>query len=233
MLAKTSKRKKPNGQRASNEKIPYDEAVAKGRDATTLFAGQERHYWTYVSELADRIEPEYGKGTVAKFASELGIGPCVLKRHLSVYRAWNGKGIEAPGPTSYAVMRALQNHPQRLEIVQKDPTITKREAEELMGRKRGKWKDKSRNNWQRAETERWLRRVHNLANDVKRAAAEVPRNEDVARILREIVEPELVPILRDGSTALLSLADLLEHLDAKPESKKAERKDAELEGVAL
>jgi len=242
MLAKTPKRKKPNGgQHASNGQhapnnsvIPYDEAVAKGRKATTEFAGQERHYWTYVSGLADQIEPEYGKGTVAKFARDLGHTPCTFKRHLSVYRAWHGKGIEAPGPTSYAVMRALQNHPERLKIVQQDPTITKSAAEKLVGRERkGKRKDKSRNNWQRAEAERWLRRVHSLANEVVKYAAEMPQDEEVARILQEIVEPTLVPILRDGGTALRELADLLEHL-AEPEkpARKRARKETEREGVA-
>jgi hypothetical protein len=64
-----------------------------------------RHEQMRLGELADKLEPRYGDRTVAKFAAEIGIAACTLKRCLSVYRAW--KGIEAPAPLSYAVLQEL------------------------------------------------------------------------------------------------------------------------------
>jgi hypothetical protein len=82
-----------------------------------------------------------------------------LKRHLSVYRAWNG--IEAPAPLSYAVLQDLQDHPNRAEIVNEKPKLTKREAREIMGQYKGK-KNEESSGGRREETGRWLQRVFSL-----------------------------------------------------------------------
>lgn len=179
-----------------------------------------------MGELADKVEQKYGDRSRAKFAKEIGVLACTLERYRSVFRAW--KGIPAPGPVSYAVLRELQDHPEREKIVNENPKITKREAQKLRREHEGRPNKKS-GDGQLEEAKRWLRRVCSLANEVKRTA-EVPRDKGVARILREIVDPELlttfVPILREGSTALLSLADHLEHIE------KAEREKADLKKVA-
>jgi hypothetical protein len=209
--------------------ITYEEAV---REAKEILARHDKD-WTRLGELADQVNTHYGKKKLQKWAEEIDIAYCTARRHRDVYRAC--KKIEdelAPlGRFSYSVLRELAGDPEAAKtILRESPKLTKRAAREKLkeyrenngkGRERGKRrKDKSRNNWQRPEVERWLRRVHSLANDVVKYAAAMPQDEVVARILQEIVEPTLVPLLRDGGTAFFAIADLLEAHIAKPERKK-------------
>ena len=158
-----------------------------------------------LGELADRVdETEYRDRTQAILAKAIGYQACTLKRHRSVYRAWEGAGKKAPG-LSYAVHRELQNHPERVAIVKKKPTITRSEAQELMRewkqQQEGKHK-KSKSPDGKSEQERWLRQVVSFVNDIKHTAAEMMRHKGATRALREIAEPELLamllPKVRDG-----------------------------------
>lgn len=200
----------PSQGATSQSVISFADAVSEGRDLITVMNGEERRIQLRLGELYARVERKYGDRTLAKFAKEIGVAACTLERYHSVFRAW--EGIPAPGPVSYAVMRELQDHPQREEIVKENPKITKREAQKLKREREGKQKNNKSGNWRLEEAKRWFRRVCSLANEVKR---EMERHKEVARALREIVEPELlatlVPNLREGSAALLSLADHLEH----------------------
>jgi hypothetical protein len=56
-------------------------------------------------ELADKVEIKYGAHNLAKFAKAVGKPTCTVERQRSVYRAWDGMGITAPGPVSYSVLR--------------------------------------------------------------------------------------------------------------------------------
>src|SRR5271169_4202003 len=84
-----------------------------------------------LGELADKVKTSYGKGTLSRFAVEIGITPCVLERYRSVFRKWRNSapGLELP---PYSVARELVGHPDRVEIVRNNPTITRREARALM-----------------------------------------------------------------------------------------------------
>jgi hypothetical protein len=246
LLTKPAKRK-PNGQQPStavtgsahnDRRIPYEEAVAEGKDIITRMDGEQRRHQMRLGELAARVETKYADRTVAKLAKEIGVSDCTLKRYLSVYRAWDGKGIEAPGPVSYAVLRELQDHPDREVIVKNNPKITKREAQELKRQYEGKQKKGKSGDWKREEAARWLRRVCVLANDVTRTNAEV---KVTRRALWEIAEPKLLTDLREsaaalaeGSATLHLLADQLQRLEdiEKTERKKPDLKEAEREGVA-
>ena len=194
---------------APNARISYDDAVTEGRKIIKKMDGEQRRLQMRLGELAARVERKYGDRTLAKFAKEIGVAACTLERYCSVFRAW--EGIPAPGPVCYAVLRELQKHPKRAEIVKENPKITKREAQKLRREREGKQKNNKSGDWRLEEAKRWLRRVCSLANEVKR---EVERHKEVARALREIVEPELlatlVPNLREGSAALRSLADHLQ-----------------------
>ena len=230
LLAKTPKRKKPNGQHAPNNcTIPYEEAVAEGCKINEQMKRDERLRNMRLGELAARVERKYGDRTKAKFAKEIGVAPCTLSRYRKVWQAWDGGGIVAPGPTSYTVMRELKDHPDREKIVKENPQITKREAEKLRReheetkRPEGKLKRRKGGDWPNEEKKSWLRKVLIQANDIIRTTAGVVVTPDVL----EIVEPALLSALRDSIAAQQSLlAQLEQQLEHQNEQ------DAELEVVA-
>src|SRR5262245_57280939 len=110
-----------------------------------------------LGEILDRVKADYGQNKLKAFAKAIGAN-CdkTLARHRSVYRKWKGK--EAPGPISFSVGRALQNHPDRVEIVKRNPTITKREAEKLAQEHRKKAKPEKQG-WSADEARRWCKQV--------------------------------------------------------------------------
>jgi hypothetical protein len=111
----------------SANSINYDVAVREGK---RILAEMERRWWR-LCEIADSLEPRYGERTVERFAEDIGVIPCTFVRRMSVYQAWKS----APGPKCYppcfAVARELQSHPDRFEIIRKNPDITKRKASEF------------------------------------------------------------------------------------------------------
>jgi len=108
--------------------IDYDEAVVLGR---ALVSSIESGNWR-LGELAHRVEPKYGDRTLERFGGEIGIAGCTLERRRSVFRAYIGMN-PAPGPESnYSALRELAKHPDRFAIVAKKPSITKKEAMEIM-----------------------------------------------------------------------------------------------------
>jgi hypothetical protein len=64
-------------------RIPYEEAVDEGKDIVTKMDGEQRRYQMRLGELADKVETKYADRTVAKFAKEIGVATCTLKRYLS------------------------------------------------------------------------------------------------------------------------------------------------------
>ena len=111
------------------ELIPYNDAVREGKELVRGLDSEDAQF--RLGELAHRHKPVYGEGTLRRYAEAIGIVLCTLERYRTVYRAW--ADILAPGrKLSYAVARALANHPDRAEIIRENPKITKRKAEELM-----------------------------------------------------------------------------------------------------
>jgi hypothetical protein len=135
------------------------------------------------------------------------------------------------------VKRALQNHPEREEIVKKNPKITKRDAQKLMSawkqQHEGKQKKRKSGDGKAEEQKRWLRSVCSFANKYGRDAEEVMGDKELTRDLREIAEPAVLAALGSDLKVLLALAALLQHQDEHTE--EAERRKPHLkeaEGVA-
>ena len=80
--------------------IPYDAAVAEGKEIIKTMDREQRGHQMRLGELADKVEKIYADRTVAKFGKAIGRSGCTVQRYLSVYRAWDGMGIQAPGPVS-------------------------------------------------------------------------------------------------------------------------------------
>jgi hypothetical protein len=89
----------------------------------------ERDHWR-LGEIAHKVETRYDERTLAKLSKDSGFADCTLERHRSVYRAWMEK--PALGPVLYSVLRALQDHPDRYNIVTENPKLTQAKAREIM-----------------------------------------------------------------------------------------------------
>ena len=75
------------------------------------------------------VHPKYGDRTLAEFAKVIGEKKQRLDVYRSVWRAWDGAGIFAPGQIAFAVLKELMNVPGRGALVAAEPNMTKRRAE--------------------------------------------------------------------------------------------------------
>jgi hypothetical protein len=121
---------------SQTETVVWEDAVKEAKQILVRMDGRKEKM--RLGELAHKVEPTWGENTLGKFAKEINFCPRTLERYRSVYRAWDGQGIQAPGPVSYAVMRALQGHPQREALVNGPTPLTKGKAEKLMAAYEGK-----------------------------------------------------------------------------------------------
>ena len=80
-------------------------------------------------QIADELEPKYGDSTLARYAQELNINANTLQNYRSVYRTWHEDPRAKEFP-KFSVAKALVRHPDRAKIVEANPQITEREAQE-------------------------------------------------------------------------------------------------------
>ena len=206
----------------------YQDAVLEGKEILKQIDAAERGQLR-LGELAAKLETVYGDRTLAKFAVDLGIAKCTLARYRDVYRAW--RDISAPGreSVSYAVLRELATHPDREEIIRKDPNITKREAHDQMRKLKGTAKEKQE------QEEEWLKHNHKWFKDLVALANEASRMADVTDQctseqldnLLQAVDPDLLMYVRGAGKRLVALADNLEQLleeeEAAEQAEQAEQ----------
>lgn len=190
--------------------VIYDQAVA---EAKQIIADLEssRSPLMRLGELADQVIIVYGEGRLKRFADDIGMVACTLERCRSVFRAWRTK--EAPAPVlSYSVAQELQAHPQRFELIKKKPDMTKREARSIMRRFRKE--QLSAADHLLAEQERWWRAVLLHASKVLQdaAVADGEISPALRQMLREVVQPLLLPNLREAGEALIKLAAFLKEI---------------------
>jgi hypothetical protein len=190
--------------------IKYDVAVREGKE---IIANEKRGQLK-LGELADNLEPKYADRTLATFAKEIGIGACTLERHRSVYRAWKDK--PAPGPVSYAVLRALQDHPDRCNIVKENPDLTQAEARKLMRPYRTEEKDKcggakqekgEENEWTKHNAKLFRNLVTFAIDATKAAQAVLDAPSEKQREFLQVIEPLWIGNLRLAGCTLIEFAD--------------------------
>jgi hypothetical protein len=203
---------------ASSKVIPYEDAVAEGKKIVAEIEDTTSRGQLRLGELADKVETKYGDRTQAKFAAEIGVAPCTLKRYRTVYRDWKGAAISAPGRFSvpYSVLRELQTHPDRAEIIRKEPNITKREAHSLMRKLKGveeeQQQEEQENGW-RKDNRRWFRELYNHTLDVSRMvgmARDLPPEKQ--RELLQVVEPLMLMNMGGYGRMLVDFVDRFEAL---------------------
>jgi hypothetical protein len=119
-------------------------------------------------------------------------------------------------------LRELATHPEREQIIRNKPNLTKRDAHKLMRdnakNKKGR-RDKGDDDWQK-QNQRWFRDLCALANDAQRAAEIDMGNltPEQQSGLAQVVEPDLLQLIRAAGDALITLTDRLEALVAEQET---------------
>jgi hypothetical protein len=190
-------------------KIDWDDAVAKGKALiaeknqmlATAEATADQNDWA-LAELADQVGDEWGEGKLVKFASEIGMAHCSIKRRRSAFRNWKEIFLGDPGLRTslrYSVARELEKHPDRERLVKENPKMTKREATAKMKEIRPP----------ESKMARWWT---DLLLRVSKAEADASVLSGDRQILRKVVQPTMLLTLREAGEAWVRLANSLEKL---------------------
>jgi excisionase family DNA binding protein len=227
---------------AAPEVIRYEDAVSQGKELVSELEAVAARNQLQLGELADRVETKYKDRTLARFAKDIGVVECTLKRYRDVYRAWKSTNICAPGRKSfppYAVLRELETHPDKEKIIQEHPNITKREAHSLKRQQSYIAKEKR----EQEQEERWLK--HNrgwfkelvtLAGEVMRTVAAVnvdERTPEQQEGLCQVIDPNLLRRVRASGSVLVKTADRLAALCELDEHYESILATAEASGVQM
>jgi hypothetical protein len=202
----------------SLEDEEYKAAVEEGkRIAKQLVADLElaENRKMRLGELADGVTKEYGEGRLSRYAKDIGMASCTLDRCRSVFRAWRDAPKQA-APPNFSVAQELQAHPDRFEIIERNPNLTVRDARSKM--RQYKKAQLTVPDWLRTNTKRWFQDVIKHAGLVLRDAevADSSISPELHQIWLEVIEPKLLPILREAGDALLQLTDFIEKVLQEP-----------------
>jgi hypothetical protein len=187
--------------------ISWEDAVAEGKrlvaEGKRLVVMADKNDWR-LTALAHQVVKKYGENKLSKFASEIGISHCAVKRRRTTYRNWEEILKGDPGllfSLSYSVARALETHPDRERLIKANPQMTKREAVRLMKAYR--------------DPESEMRETQRLWKNLLLRAGKAITDENFLNLDRQIllgvVEPTMLSTLRDAGEALIRLADGLEN----------------------
>jgi hypothetical protein len=124
------------GNKEPADGIPFDVCEREGKALLAEKNGHERRVNMCLGELAAKamspVGKNYGDHLVGNLAATWEIASCTAWRYRKTWCAWDGAGIVAPEPVSFAVMYKLNGHPDRLAIVTENPKLTKRQAQAVM-----------------------------------------------------------------------------------------------------
>jgi len=224
------------------EIIPFEDAVRECKKIRVQIEGRnedtERDHFR-IGEIADKVETKYGDRTHAKLAERSGFASSCLKRYLSVYRAYKGTSIGAPGPqsVSYSVLRELAMLDDREKIIRDNPDITKREAEQLR-RERKKGTASSSAQQAQSSGKHFLKDKRGFLKDICNSQEEVRRKAEEALDTDEQLDDldqgtgkhTLENLLADAKVVVELAKQLLERrrrLEEKDETEEAEPKNVD------
>jgi hypothetical protein len=192
----------PKRTRRPDAEISYDDkAIAKGKRLAAILKTGDEAEWK-LGELADRLEPKYGKKTLANFASEIGLTADRLNRCRHVYRKWKDLRKKGTSP-KFGVLQALAAHPLRDTIIKELPKLTVREARTFMR----DWRiahPAEDHNWTGDEARRWF------AAAIKHAADSIKYGYPAQSHLDPDILEQALATLRSASRAFAALADAVE-----------------------
>ena len=194
-------------------KISWDDYVAEGKrlvaeskrlvaEAEQMIATADQYGWQ-LAELADQVVAIYKEHKLAKFASEIGVSHCAIKRRRSTFRNWKETLKGDPGlllRLSYSVARALEKHPDREKLIKENPGMSRRQATALIKAFRAETE---------SEMEHWWKDM-NLR--MGKAAKDETRLDEDRQILLAVVKQPMLSSLREAGQAWIRLADGLDKL---------------------
>jgi hypothetical protein len=122
----------PTATLPTNDDAAYQADVAQGK---RIVAQMSQKQWQ-LGDLADKVEKAYGENRLERFAEDIhfdGVAS-TLERYRDVCRAFpKTRGR----PRFFASAQVLAPHPSRLEIVEREPGISERDARAIMRQ----WRD--------------------------------------------------------------------------------------------
>src|SRR5262249_52542142 len=101
--------------------ISYKTLVEEGKAASRKLGEVN---WI-LGELASKVETRYGEARLQQYADDIDVKYAWLKDCRTTYLRWPKI---ASRPALFSIARVLNSHPDRLEIVQRHPHITKEQA---------------------------------------------------------------------------------------------------------
>jgi hypothetical protein len=195
--------------------LVWEDAVAEGKQLVSehnhITAQVETTQWRMrLGKLAHEITKQWNERKLKKFAPEIGIAFCTVKRARTFYRAWTEDGALAPPLISDTLAQELAPHPDKFTIIAERPNITKAEAREKVKEWREAGVATGPASHRRAEAKRWFKRVLKIA---EKAETEAEHQYNDAT-LREATDPKLRPDVMEGAKALFKIAKRLKSLGA-------------------
>jgi hypothetical protein len=214
----------------SPEIIEYEDAVIQGK---AIVARLDAEWWALCEVLA-RTKPKYGKQTVKRFFEDIGFPGG--ERRFNVYGAWRDilPELRPLGPESvpYTVLRVLQSHPDRAELLKSEPTMKKERAVKIMKA----YGDKTKaTNWRRNRIEKPIKEIADVASRAKHLELQLIQEPGDYQLLLDIVRPRrnlLAAHFRAGGEALLRSAALVENLEQHITDADRQRAAAEAEAAS-
>ena len=225
---------------APAEIIPFAKGLAEGKKILAEIEDVRERGHFRLGEIADKIETKYGDRTHAKLAEGWNIAPLCFKRYLSVYRAWKGKNIGAPGApiVPYSVLRELAGLEDREQIIRDNPNMTRREAEQL--RREFNGTGTSSSSAQQTEPQdsflkhkrRYLKDICNRQEELRRKAEEgLEGTDEQLDNLAQVAGAPMRSNLRADAKVVVELAEVIlerrRQLELEDETEQAEPEDAD------
>jgi hypothetical protein len=102
----------------------YRDLVKQGK---VLIEEQVNINWK-LGELASQVDKEYGSGKLQDFADDIDVNYSTLKNCRTTFLAYPEKARRR----AFSVCSALNPHPRRLDILEKNPSLTTRQARTKM-----------------------------------------------------------------------------------------------------
>jgi hypothetical protein len=129
--------------RPADALVAYKTLVEEGK-AASLKLGQVN--WI-LGELASKVEKRYGEASLQRYAEDIEVKYSTLKDCRTTYLRWP----RLASRPAFSIARVLNSHPERLEIVQEQPFITKRQAELKVRQYKQERKNKAKSNGKTGE----------------------------------------------------------------------------------
>jgi hypothetical protein len=194
------------GQSEEGEQDRYfDQAdVDRGRELVEAIATNQYN----LGELADSIEPKYGKGTLEQFAGLIGTDYNTLKGYRTVWRKWKDSPVK---PRTYSLAKALASYKDKDWYIENWPEETEKQARADVRR----WKNEAKIEAEKKGYD--LPKVMALLNDLANKRTRWEHDLDLLATHKETLTGQeiraLARVLDNVATMLITCKNKLEETE--------------------